>query len=131
MLATQKLKANQEWVITQQRRLKLKQQNDERYCKWLNWLVGVIGRSANAWMFFISWVVVAGAWGWVGGINTPVSIICSTHSSLCYQARIWGMKAARSNMPKPECTKTSKGLMCVVVPNQIHKKPHTHNLKRR
>ena len=127
--ATQLLLSNQQWVKTQQQRLKLRQQKDEEARKWLNWLVGIVGRSANAWLFFIAWGVVAGAWGWFGGINTPVSIICSTQDSLCYQARLRGMKLAITDLPKPQCTLARKGLMCLV-PEPKHstsQKSRTHH----
>lgn len=113
VLATHLLKNNQEWVNTQQRRLQLQNQSDERYRKWLSWLLGVVGSSVNTWAFFILWALTAGALGWVGGLNTPQAVVCQTQESPCYRLRIWGVKRAIADI-KPQCTKSSKGLMCLL-----------------
>ena len=114
-LATQMLKDNKEWVASEAQRLILKQQKDEQFRKSWDWFMSIIGRFANTTVFFVVWGVVAAASGWIGGINTPLSVICSNRTSLCYQARIRAVKSVSADMPpKPQCTKTSKGLICVI-----------------
>ncbi len=118
-LAAQMVKDNQDWVATERERIQLEYENDERKRKWLNWFLGVVGRSANTTVFFVLWGVVTAGWGWAGGINTPMKITCSTRTSLCYQVRIRAVKSALSDLPNPGCDRliqTDKGLLC-----QFHK----------
>ena len=69
---------------------------------------------------------LAAAWGWIGGINTPLSVVCSTRTSLCYQARVWGTKVAIADVPKPKCTKTRNGVVCLY-PKRSLDKTRTQN----
>ena len=117
--ATQMLRNNQEW-------LSLQQQRSEQRRKWLSWLLGVFRYHTWTWAFIIWWGAIAAAWGWIGGINTPLSVVCSTRTSLCYQARVWGTKVASADVPKPKCTKTRNGLVCLY-PKRSPYKTRTHN----
>jgi hypothetical protein len=51
-----------------------------------------------------------------------MSVVCSTRTSLCYQARVWGTKVASADVPRPKCTKTRNGLVCLYAkqtPNKL------------
>ena len=131
-IAHQRLTKNKEWILSEQQRLQLVERRGEDTRRWLNWLFSIVRRSANTWIFFIGWTVSIAAWGWVGGINTPVGIICSTRESLCYSARVWGVKKAASESKKHLCTKTKLGLMCLVEPAaQTKTKPSTTKSRSR
>ncbi|WP_250126360.1 hypothetical protein [Chroococcidiopsis sp. CCMEE 29] len=106
----------------EQKRLQLQQQRAEQFHKSLNSFLNTMRKSVNTWTFVILWAVIACAGGWVGGINTPLGVTCSARTSLCYQARIRGMKTAIAELPKPQCTKTRKGYMCIL-PSDIGSKP--------
>lgn len=105
--ATQLLKTNKEWVQTEQKRLQVLQQREERSRRWRRAVASIVNTTA----FFLLWGVGAAGWGWIGGINTPSAIACQSRSSLCYRMR-WGVKAVVAKSPKPKCTKTRKGLKC-------------------
>ena len=119
VLATQILQKNQQWLLLQQRR-------SEQRRKSLGWLLSVLKYHTWTWAFIIWWGAISAAWGWIGGINTPMSVVCSTRTSLCYQARVWGTKVASADVPKPKCTKTRNGLVCLY-PKRSPYKTRTHN----
>lgn len=103
-------------MLTEQQRLKLIEQRAEISRKWLNWLFQLAKRNANTMFFFMGWTATVATWGVIGGINVPLSVLCSDRSSICYTARFWGEKKVLSDLKKPQCTQTSKGLMCLIKP---------------
>jgi hypothetical protein len=126
--AIELLKTSKEWVDSEQQRLQLLERKGEEARRWLSWLMGIVRRSANSWIFFILWSVTVAGWGWVGGINTPPILICQSQQDLCYRMRFRGVKRALANMPALECTKTRKGLMCLIEPaSKTYKQNPTKN----
>lgn len=98
--------------MSEERRSQLVERRGVEARKWLDWLFWKLRRSANTWTFFFLWTAVVGGWGWIGGINTPLAVICQTQTSLCYRMRIRDLKSALSGVPVSKCTKTSKGMVC-------------------
>lgn len=76
-LATQKLKRMQAWAEASEQ-LKA---NVFWVCQWLTY-----GNSGI--LFFLSGLFIFSGLGFLGGINTPTSIVCKNSKSLCYLLRM-------------------------------------------
>lgn len=106
------LKANQAWVAAEQQRLMLREERAKKTRAWLDWLFSGLYRAAGSWGFYLAWTAVVLGVGWVLGINTPHSVVCSTRTSLCYRVRLRPFKMSVDRMPDPKCTRSPNGLIC-------------------
>lgn len=130
--ATQMLQKSQEWVQTENKRLQQEEQqlqhverkNQERR-NWWEWIFGIVRRSTNTTAFFFIWGAVCFGWGGVALMATPKIVVCNNRSSPCYYFRLWQAKYTDADLKRWQCSKTQKGLLCLL-PSKVSKKALTH-----